>query len=432
LDAWIADPQRTIQATVFDSSDGVRSHPTTSGYSPRVAKAPDGEFWFLPFDGVSVIDPHHIPFNKLPPPVHIEQIVADRKTYDTASDRSGNLRLPPLSRDLEIDYTALSLVAPEKNRFRYKLEGLDKDWHDVGNRREAFYTNLPPRHYRFRVAASNNSGVWNEEGAFLDFAVAPAYYQTNWFRALCVVIVASIIWAAHRLRVRALEKRQALLEQHQTEIRALNEQMIKAQEAERMRISGDLHDGVLQQITSLTLRLGKVKRQVPPDSEATATVNSLQQQLIQIGTDIRHISHELHPALLQESGLPAALSSYCEEFSNVRGLPVSCETDESVEELSPGAALCLYRIAQEALGNAAKYSQARRVEVRLTRSNGLVRLTVSDDGVGCDPERIGKSGGLGVINMRERVLQLRGTFEFKSETGRGTTVKAEVPFRPAS
>ena len=138
-----------------------------------------------------------------------------------------------------------------------------------------------------------------------------------------------------------------------------------------MRISGELHDGVLQQITSLTLRLGKVKRQVPPDSEATATVSGLQQQLIQIGTDIRHLSHELHPALLQEAGLPAALSSYCEEFSKVRGLPVSCEADESVEELSPGAALCLYRIAQEALGNAAKYSEAKKVEVRLKRSDGL-------------------------------------------------------------
>jgi len=175
-----------------------------------------------------------------------------------------------------------------------------------------------------------------------------------------------------------------------------------------------------------------VRRQVPPDSEATATVNSLQQQLIQIGTDIRHISHELHPALLQEAGLPAALSSYCEEFSNVRGLPVSCETDESVQELSPGAALCLYRIAQEALGNAAKYSAAKKVEVRLTRADGRVRLSVSDDGIGCTSDQIAKSGGLGVINMRERVLQLRGTFEFDSTPGRGTTVRAEVPFRPAS
>ena len=113
LDAWATDPKRTIQITVFDSSDGVRSHAIASGYSPRVAKSTDGKIWFLPFDGVSVIDPHHLPFNKLPPPVHIEEITADRKTYETSS----NLRLPPLVRDLEIDYTALSLVAPEKDPF---------------------------------------------------------------------------------------------------------------------------------------------------------------------------------------------------------------------------------------------------------------------------------------------------------------------------
>ena len=271
----------------------------------------------------------------------------------------------------------------------------------------------------------------NEEGAFLDFNIAPAYYQTNWFRALCVLTFMAMLWAIYKLRVRALERRQALLEQHQTEIRALNEQMIKAQEAERMRISGELHDSVLQQITSLTLRLGKVKRQVPPDSEATATVNSLQQQLIQIGTDIRQMSHELHPALLQDAGLPSALSAYCEEFTKVRGLTVSCETDESVQELSPGAALCLYRIAQEALGNASKYSAAKKVEVRLTRADSRVRLSVSDDGVGCEPNQTGRAGGLGIINMRERVLQLNGTFEFDSAPGRGTTVKAEIPFRPA-
>jgi len=199
-----------------------------------------------------------------------------------------------------------------------------------------------------------------------------------------------------------------------------------------MRIAGDLHDGVLQQMTSLTLRLGSVKRQVPPDSEAKSTVSRLQQELIQIGTDIRHISHELHPALLHESGLPAALTVYCDEFSKVRGLPVSCDADESVKELSPGAALGLYRIAQEALGNAATHSAATKVEVRLTRSNGTVCLSVSDDGIGCAIDQLGKSRGLGVINMRERVLQLHGTFEFKSEPGRGTMVKAEVPFRLAS
>ena len=435
LDAWVTDPKHVLRTAIFDSSDGVRIVGVGGGYGPRVTKSPDGKIWFTAWDGVSVIDPHHLPFNKLPPPVHIEQVIADGKTYwqNLSGDASSSHpRLPPLVRDLQIDYTALSFVAPEKVRFRYKLEGLDSDWQDAGNRRQAFYNNLPPRKYRFRVIACNNSGVWNEQGAALDFAIAPAYWQTNWFRALCLLTFAAMLWTVYQLRVRTLERRQAVLERHQGEIRALNEQLIKAQEAERIRIAGELHDGVLQQITSLTLRLGTVKYQVPADSEAKASIAGLQQELIGIGTDVRHLSHELHPAVLHESGLPAALSSYCEEFSKVRGLPVSCEADESVKELSPGAALCIYRIAQEALGNAAKYSKAKKVEVRLTRSDGRVWLSVSDDGVGCDRSQAGKSGGLGLINMRERVHQLDGTFEFDSEPGRGTTVRATVPFRAAS
>ena len=441
LDAWVRNSKRAIQTTVFDSSDGLWSFGRNGRHTPYVTKSPDGRIWFSAPDGVSVIDPRHLPFNKLPPPMHIEHVTADGKSYDP----SHGLRLPPRIRDLTIRYTALSLVVPEKVQFRFKLEGQDEDWREVVNNREVQYSNLAPGNYRFRVTACNNSGVWNEEGATLDFSIAPAYYQTNWFRALCGLTLLAMLWMVYRLRVGALERRQALLERNQTllernqellerhgsEIRALNEQLIKTQESERMRIAGDLHDGVLQQITSLTLRLGKVRRQVPPESEAKTTVGALQQQLIQIGTDIRHISHELHPAMLQEAGLPAALNSYCEEFSNVRGVPVSCEVDETVKELSPGAALCLYRIAQEALGNAAKHAQAKKIEVRLTRADGRVHLAVSDDGVGCDPKQAGRAGGLGVINMRERVLQLDGRFEFESGPGQGTTVKVEIPFRPA-
>ena len=425
--AWESDPNRSVQVTVFDVTDGVRSRADSPSASPKAGKSPDGRIWFITYAGASVVDPRHLRVNMAPPPVYIERITADRKIYDAGA----NLRLPPLVRDLEIDYTALSFMAPEKNRFRYKLESRDRDWVDAGSRRQAFYDDLPPGNYRFRVTASNNSGVWNEQGASFAFSVDPAYYQTNWFRALCLVTFLAMLWTVFHVRLRALNRRQAVLEQHQAEIQALNEQMIKSQEAERRRIAGELHDGVLQQITSLTLRLGTVKYQVPPDSEAKATINGLQDELIKIGTDIRQVSHELHPALLNESGLPAALSSYCEEFSKARGLPVSCETDETVKELSPEAALCLYRIAQEALGNAAKHSQANKVDVRLTRSDSRVFLSVSDDGVGCAPSQIAKSGRLGLINMRERVLQLDGTFVFNSEPGRGATVRVTVPFRPA-
>src|SRR4029077_12653806 len=180
---------------------GVRSVGIYGSYGPHVTKSPDGRIWFVPGDGVSVIDPRHLPFNKLPPPVHVEHVIADRKTYEASSSANGQLHLPPRIRDSQIDYTALSLVAPEKVLFRYKLEGWDRDWQDVGIRRQAFYSNLPPRNYRFRVMACNNSGVWNEAGTFLDFSIAPAYYQTWWFRSLCLLAFLALVYGTYRVRV---------------------------------------------------------------------------------------------------------------------------------------------------------------------------------------------------------------------------------------
>ncbi len=400
-------------------------------FGPRVSKAPDGKIWFTHRDGVTLIDPRHLPHNDLPPPVHVEQITADGKVYDAPAAGTGRLRLPARVRDLDIDYTALSLVVPEKVRFKVKLEGQDKDGRELVNRRHVNYTNLPPKDYRFLVKASNNSGVWNEQGAFLEFTIPPAFYQTAWFRGLCVVAAAAALFAVYRIRVGVLERHQRLLERHQTEITMLNVRLMKAQEEERTRIAGELHDGVLQQLTTMSLNLGTVKYQVPPDSPAKTEIASVQNKMKQLGTEIRQLSHELHPASLHEAALAEALPAYCGEFSKTRGIPVSCEVDSDAKELSRGSALALYRIAQEALGNVAKHSRAKQVHVRLVRADGRVRLTVTDDGVGFVPGRAGDAGGVGLVNMRERLRQLNGTLELESQPGRGTTIRAEVPFRPA-
>jgi len=184
-----------------------------------MTKSPDGKIWFSPPDGVSFIDPRHLPFNKLPPPVYVRQITANGKKYDA----SQGLRLPPRVRDLTIDYTALSLVEPEKVRFRFKLEGQDSNWREVVNDRQVQYSNLAPGHYRFRVTACNNSGVWNEEGAFLDFSVAPAYYQTTWFRVSCLAALVVLLWGLHRLRLRSIEKRHRERERAEQKFRGLLE-----------------------------------------------------------------------------------------------------------------------------------------------------------------------------------------------------------------
>ncbi len=202
-DAWAGSEgknARSIHPTVFDTSDGFRSFALVGDYTPRVGKSADGRLWFMVPDGISVVDPHQLPFNRRPPPVHIERVVAD------GTDLTERSQLPPLVRDLQIDFTALSLVTPERVRFRYKLEGWDSDWKDVGDRRQAFYTGLGPGNYQFRVTASNNDGVWNEAGTSLDFSVAPAYYQTTWFHLAAVAGVFAFFWLLHHLRLMVLAR----------------------------------------------------------------------------------------------------------------------------------------------------------------------------------------------------------------------------------
>jgi PAS domain S-box-containing protein len=206
LDAWIADPNYRVETRRWGVADGVPVRTGARGYSPPVTKTADGKLWFVVGEGIQVIDPDHMPFNSVPPPVYVEQIVADHKTYGVADGVS----LPALTRDVAIDFTALSLTDAQDVQFRYRLEGQDTEWQDAGNRRQAFYTNLGPGSFRFFVKASNNNGVWNETGAQLLFSIAPAYYQTSWFRLAFAALLGTLVWLGfvlHTRRVRREEKR---------------------------------------------------------------------------------------------------------------------------------------------------------------------------------------------------------------------------------
>jgi PAS domain S-box-containing protein len=171
------------------------------------AKSPDGRLWFVNQVVLQMIDPSHLSGDATVSPVYVEVVVADRKQYKPQE----SLQLPPLTRDLQIGYTSPSFLIPQKVKFRYRLDGRNRDWQDAGTRREAFYTELGPGKYRFRVIACNNNGVWNEAGAAMDFAIAPAYWQTNWFRALCVVALLALIYGAYRFRVRQLRRQEKKL-----------------------------------------------------------------------------------------------------------------------------------------------------------------------------------------------------------------------------
>jgi signal transduction histidine kinase/ligand-binding sensor domain-containing protein len=417
LDAWsIAvekdrDAKPAIRVTVFDSSDGVRIGAGGSHQSPQVAKSLDGKLWFHNYDGVGVIDPRRLPFNSVPPPVHVEQFVADRKTYNA----SGQVRLPPLIHDLEIDYTALSLVAPEKMLFRYKLEGYDRDWQDAGNRRQAFYTNLPPRNYRFRVIACNNSGVWNETGTYFDFTIAPAYYQTTWFRVLFAIAFLMLLGVIYQLRLRQVAG----------QVRGRMEERLE----ERERIARDLHDTLLQSVQGLILKFHAVAKQIPSDEPAHDALEKTLDDADEVLAEGRDRLRNLRANSIPFGGLPAAFERVAKETPQGADATFKTVVEGRVRELHPMVREECYWIGREAVVNALTHSHGRKVEVEITYDPRQFRLRVRDDGRGIDPEILesGRSDHWGLQGMRERAQKIGGQLKLWSRPETGTEVELIIP-----
>jgi signal transduction histidine kinase len=411
----------TIRTTVFDNSDGLRTLAVVGDYTPRVAKSGDGKLWFMSPDGISVVDPHQLPYNKLPPPVHIEQIISNHKSYPVSSDANGNVRLPPRLRDLQIDYTALSLVAPEKVLFRYKLEGWDRDWQDAGTRRQAFYSNLPPRSYRFRVMACNNSGVWNEAGTFLDFSITPAYYQTWWFRSLCVLAFLGLLVALYRLRLHQLARQYNM--------------RLETRVAERTRIARELHDTLLQSFQGVLLKFHAVTYVVlDRPAEAQKTLQSVIEQARQAITEGRDAVQGLRSPGLVGNDIAQALGMLGKDLANDQnGVPrpdFHVQVEGTPRDLSPLLRDDIYRIACEALRNAFEHSHARRIEVEIRYDQRRLRLRIRDNGKGIDPKVLsagGRVGHYGFPGMHERAKLVGGKLAVWSDLNSGTEAELTIP-----
>jgi len=417
LNAAAIDPARQIQTAVFGVSDGVALRATPALYRPQVAKTADGKWWFLPGDGVSVLDPRDLFINTLPPSVHIEQVTADRQTHEAVS----GLRLPPRVRDLELDYTALSLVAPEKNRFRVKLEGRDRDWQDVGNRRQAFYADLPPGTYRFWVTAANNSGVWNEAGAFLDFSIAPAYFQTTWFRVASVVMVLALVWALYQIRLRQVA--------HAFTLR-LDERV-----TERTRIARELHDTLLQSFQGLMLRFQSARDLLPAHpAKAAEALDGALDRADQAIVEGRDAIQNLRSSTTGSNELAHAITAFAEELTTSRdgegAIPTFRMSLEGTPRgLHPIVRDDIHRIAREALRNAFRHARADRVEAEVTYGARELRLRIRDNGKGIDGTHLsdGRMGHWGLAGMRERALHIGAQLNLWSEAGAGTEVELRIP-----
>ena len=409
LELWAQDPKRSIHARVFNRSDGVPNVAAT-GFGPYVAKSRDGKLWFTSMDGVCMIDPRQLPVNNVPPPVHIEQIEADGKRHDL---RRG-MRLPALTGRLRIAYTALSLVASEKVHFKYMLDGQDRDWTEVINDREARYTNLPPRHYRFRVMASNNSGVWNEAGDTLEFSIDPAYYQANWFRGLSVALVLGTVWGLYRLRLYQISREFNLRMEERVNVRT--------------RIARDLHDTLLQSFQGLLLRL-QVINDLLPEGKAKDQLEQTLQRADQAVMEGRSAVYDLRSPTTITNDLDQALRTLGDELVTQDSAAFHLVVEGAAKDLHPLIRDEIYRIAVEALRNAFGHARAHHIETEIAYGGRALLLRIRDDGVGIPSEILeqGRPGHYGLTGMRERTRQIGGKLEIWSGAKAGTEIAISIP-----
>jgi signal transduction histidine kinase/ligand-binding sensor domain-containing protein len=415
-DKLVSGVVKAVDVREYGQADGLES---TEGVkrSQSVVSDSAGRIWFSLRSGLSVVDSSQITDDSVPALPHIEAITADNNPVNLA----GFVRIPPSPRRITIEYTGLSLAVPGRIRFRYFLEGFDGSWSQPVAAREAAYTNLGPGSYRFRLVASNSEGLWNGPETAIALNVVPAYYQTYWFRLSCIAAFLGTLAAAYQLRLRQLSGEFNL---------RLDERV-----NERTRIARDLHDTLLQSFQGLLLRFQTASELFPTrPADAKQTLDSAIEQAAQAITEGRDAVQGLRSSTVVTNDLALAINTLGEELAGVETNPKVAEFHVGVEgtprSLHPILRDEVYRIAGEALRNAFRHAEARRIEVEIRYDERQFGLRVRDDGKGIDSKLLSdneRPGHYGMRGMRERAKLLGGKLTVWSELDSGTEVELSIP-----
>jgi len=416
LENWWREPTTKLRVRLLDVYDGVQ--PAFADFNPKAVAAPDGKLWFVNSTAVQMLDAKHLLHNPVIPNVVIQSLIGDGRFYDPRLP----VELPPLTRNIQIDFTALSFVVPQRVRFRYRLDGWDSEWQDPGARRESFYTNLPPGAYRFSVVASNDDGVWNSVGDSLQFRIRPAFYQTGWFYALCALACLAFLAGLYRVRVR--------------QVAAQVRGRLEARLGERERIARDLHDTLLQSLHGLMFQFQAARNMLARKQEdgmqaLDVAIRGTENAIAESRDAIR----DLRPHELSQGDLDQLLQKAGEELAALRPAGQASPSFRVVvegecRELSPEAHEEVYRIARELIRNAFNHAAAQRIEVEIRYDKSELRLRVRDDGKGIDPKVLAENkrpGHWGLPGVRERAQRIGAHLEFWSQSGAGTEVELIVP-----
>jgi signal transduction histidine kinase/ligand-binding sensor domain-containing protein len=406
------------QCIEFGPADGLRSRETATNSHPSAWRSRDGRLWFATPKGLVEIDPAHFSVNTVPPPVALERFAVDDVPQALLAAGS-TLRVEAGHVHFQFDYAGLSFSAPQKVRYRFMLEGFDRGWTEAGARRSAYYTNIKPGRYTFRVQAANNDELWNTEGAALSFELRPHYYQTAWFYALLLAAVAGIVVLLLRLRLRRAEG----------EFRAVL--------GERNRIAREIHDTLAQGYVGISVQLEVLSELLRRnETQAAAKHLDLIRGYVREGLDdARQSIWSLRSQDSGETTLPVRLNRLVEAEGG-RGVETRFSLFGAYRPMPPETEREFLRIAQEAIHNVKKHAGARHLFVQLEYGPEEIALDMRDDGQGfvIDEKQDSTSGHFGLTGMRERAAAIGGTLEIHSEPGVGTTIRlrAAAPIKTRS
>jgi signal transduction histidine kinase len=389
---------------IYDAANGLAGVPLGSS---AAARSIDGSLWFAIGGNLTVVDPKQLVRERAhaDAPARIVGVSVDDRVMAPASTSL----VPAGARKLQIDYTAIRLTSARQTRFRYRLDGFDREWVDAGGRRQAYYTNLAPGQYVFRVQANENGVAWAAPEAQWSFTLQPSFRQTGWFYGLCGVTILLAAWGAAQTRVWILNRQFA------------------ATLTERTRLSREVHDTMLQSLVGVALQVQAIARRCEPHaSEQQSQLVALRRQVEQYIREARQAILDLRSPMLEVGDLATALA---EIGHRIESGPARVEVSAgAIEALTPAAEGELLRIGQEAITNAARHAGATRIQVDLRQDSDQVLLRVVDDGRGFDVDAMlsTATGHYGLTGMRERAARVGGSLTVKSSSG-GTIVEAIVP-----
>lgn len=391
----------------YGRSDGMPTEEASALGHPAAWKDASGLLWFATRKGVAVTDPNHLSENHHPPPVAIERFTVDDAQVAPSTKE---IDIPAGHTRYAFEYAGLSFAAPSKVRYRYILEGFDKHWTQAGSRRSAYYTNLPPRHYWFRVQAASSNGDWNEAGAAIAFYVHPAFYRRAWFILLCLALIAGMVILLYRLRVRRLRRQFDVVL------------------AERNRMAREIHDTLAQSFVGVSVQL-----ELTAQLLAQAQLDAAHQQIDRTCAYVREGLAEARRsiwdlrAITADDTLPTRLARLVEQ-AGTEQLPIDLTIGGTYRPLAPAIESEILRIAQEALANVTRHAQASRATVDLRYHSKRLALAIADDGRGfLITEDSLPSGHFGLQGMRERAAGIGAHLAVNSAPGQGTTLTLDVP-----